>query len=113
MTAVSPEDFPSNTNATVTFNIGDGNSATREIVIPVEDDDIVEPIQTFTVTIVTSDQVVNPGTATVRIQDNDGRLSCNTSIDTILDYHATQICPLEIFRLTTACCFSPYLPSLC
>ncbi|XP_028399458.1 uncharacterized protein LOC114522881 [Dendronephthya gigantea] len=71
LTAVSPEDFPSNTNATVTFNVGDSNSATRDLVISVEDDDIVEPTQTFTVTIVTSDEVLNPGTATVFIEDDD------------------------------------------
>jgi archaellum component FlaG (FlaF/FlaG flagellin family) len=72
-TAVSPEDFPSSTNATVTFNIGDDNLATRSVVIPVVDDNIIEPIQTFQVTIISNDNVVSPGTATVFIQDNDGK----------------------------------------
>ena len=70
---MSPEDFPSSTNATVTFNIGDDNLATRSVVIPVVDDNIIEPIQTFQVTIISNDNVVSPGTATVFIQDNDGK----------------------------------------
>ena len=32
-TAVSPEDFPSSTSETVTFNIGDDNLETRDVVI--------------------------------------------------------------------------------
>ncbi|CAB4009565.1 partial, partial [Paramuricea clavata] len=72
-TAVSPEDFPSTTTATVTFNAGVGNLATRDVVIAIEDDNIVEPAQTFQVTIVPESgaNVINPGTATVTILDND------------------------------------------
>lgn len=68
---MSPEDFPSSTTATVIFNVGDDNLDTRNVVIPIVDDDIVEPVQTFQVNIVSSANVINPGTATVLIQDND------------------------------------------
>ncbi len=70
---MSPEDFPSSTNANVIFNTGNNNLATRDVVISVVDDDIVEPTQTFQVGIVSSDKVVSPGTTTVLIQDNDGK----------------------------------------
>lgn len=73
-TAVSPEDFPPTTTATVTFNAGVGNLATRDVVIAIEDDNIVEPAQTFQVTIVSGANVINPGTATVTILDNDSKL---------------------------------------
>ena len=70
---MSPEDFPSSTSEAVTFNIGDDNLETRDVVIPIVDDNIVEPVQSFQVNIVSSANVVNPGTATVLIQDNDGK----------------------------------------
>ena len=70
---MSPEDFPSSTNANVIFNTGNNYLATRDVVISVEDDDIVESTQTFQVGIVSSDNVISPGTTTVLIQDNDGK----------------------------------------
>ena len=70
---MSPEDFASSTNTNVIFNTGNNNLATRDVVISVEDDDIVETTQTFQVGIVSSDNVVSPGTTTVLIQDNDGK----------------------------------------
>ena len=69
--AVSPEDFPSTTTATVNFNAGDDNLDTRNVVIPIVDDEIVEPQQTFPVNIVSVANVINPGSATVTITDND------------------------------------------
>ena len=74
-TAVSPEDFPSSPSATVTFNTGDDSLTTRNVVIPVADDNIIEPTQSFQVSIISADNVVSPGTATVFIQDNDGTSS--------------------------------------
>ena len=68
---MSPEDFSSSTTVIVTFNIGDNNLDTRNIVIPIVDDSIVEPVQTFRVNIVSSANILNPGTTTVSIQDND------------------------------------------
>ena len=54
------------------FNVGDDSGAKRMITIPIVDDDIVEPLQTFQVGLISQENIINPGTTTVQISDNDG-----------------------------------------
>ena len=79
-TAVSPEDFPASLATSVTFNIGDNNGKTKQVLVPIEDDDIVEPVQSFQVQLVTQENIIDPGAATIQIIDNDGKVFCSNEL---------------------------------
>lgn len=72
-TAKSPGDYDEIADGQLQFNIGDGNGAVRLISIGINDDDIIEQLETFQVqlTAITSD-TISSNTASVNINDNDG-----------------------------------------
>ena len=75
-TAKSTDDFAEIINGQLVFNTGETNGATRQISVSINDDDIIESAETFQVKLTASsgDTIVSPGTATVTIIDNEGKL---------------------------------------
>ena len=72
--SLAPGDYTAITSMELTFS---ATVQSQTVMITIADGDVVEGPETFSVTLTTSDTavVLNPMTATVDIQDDDGKLS--------------------------------------
>jgi len=70
----APGDYTAITSMELTFSV---TVQSQTVPIIIADGDVVEGLETFNVTLTTTDNavVLNPVTATVDIQDDDGKLS--------------------------------------
>ena len=72
--SLAPGDYTAITNMELTFS---ATVQPQTVPITIADGNVVEGLKTFNVTLTTTDNavVLNPMTATVDIQDDDGKLS--------------------------------------
>ena len=87
--SLAPGDYTAITNMELTFS---ATVQPQTVPITIADGNVVEGLKTFNVTLTTTDNavVLNPMTATVDIQDDDGKLSVQQdrkhSIDEIASF---------------------------